>query len=89
MKTLQDIQTKLKAELKQWFVKQVHNPFGDYHLYYLPSTSEHDGGLLICEEAPPNSGYKLAASIRKEYTIDGNFGLLQSTIRRLPILDIN
>ena len=89
MKTLRDIQTRLRAELEQWFVKQVHNPFGDYYLYYQESTPAHNGTLLICEDAPPNSGYELAASIRRDYTIDGNFGLLQDIIRKLPILNIN
>ena len=87
MKTLADIQTRLKIELNQWFIRQCRNVYEDYYLYYLPSTPEHDGGLIICKDTPHNPEYKLVQGrINKGLTVEQNFYALQQTIRRLPIL---
>jgi hypothetical protein len=88
MKNLADIQTRLKLALIEWFKKQSAEIYKDYYLYYLPSSAEHEGGLIICENAPPNKEYQLAwnEKINKGATIDQNFNYLQRIIRTLPIL---
>jgi len=90
MKTWQDVQVRLKNEMKTWFNRQVHNPYGAYYLYYCEANAEHDGGLLICEEAPPNKGYVLAdpRRIMPGQTIEINYTMFLETCRRLPILTV-
>jgi len=89
MKTEADLQDRLKAGLKQWQVKQGQNPYDDYYLYYLETTPEHDGGIIICKEAPVNTDYKLAMAerINKGATVDQNFNRIRSgVLRTLPVL---
>ena len=88
MKNLADIQTRLKNELDQWFIKQCRNVYEDYYLYYLESSPEHDGGLLIAANKPANSEYKMAGGgrINKGATIQQNFNTLRPILNRLPIL---
>lgn len=90
MKNLKDIQDRLRVELGQWFIKQTRNPFEDYYLYHLPSTPEHDGGIIICAGNPPNIKYELSdpQRINKGATVEQNFTLLQPVINRLPILSV-
>lgn len=90
MHDLRDIKTRLRNELEQWFIKQTHNPFEDYYLYYLESTPEHDGGLLIAREKPVNTEYQMAGGgkINKGATVDQNFNVLMATVMGLPILSI-
>ncbi len=90
MKNMQDINTRLWGELEQWYIKQCRNEYEEYHLYYLPTTAEHDGGISICSEPPPNPEMKLADphKINGYHTIDQNFTRLQSVCRRLPILEL-
>ncbi len=90
METLQDIQDRLKIELKLWLTRQVNNPYEDYYLYYIESTPEHDGGIIIAVDPPANKNYKMAGAgrINKGATIEANFTILQDTIRRLPVLSI-
>jgi hypothetical protein len=89
MKTEADLQTALRNELNQWFPRQCREPYTDFYLYYLETTQEYDGGILIASEAPANSNYKLATpeKIRKACTIDQNFNwIAQGIVRRLPVL---
>ena len=92
MKDLQEIHTRLRNELKQWFTKQVHNEFEDYYLYYLPSTREHDSGLLISNGTHKNLDYQLAMTekLHKGSTIQQNYNHIVNSgiLNRLPILDI-
>lgn len=89
MKTEADLRARLKAELSNWFQRQCQNPYDDFHLYYLPTTPEHDGGILICSETPANPEYQLAIpeAIRKGCTVEQNFNwITQEILRRLPVL---
>lgn len=86
MKDMTDVHQVLRAELNQWFKKQIQNEYDDYYLYYLPTTAEHDGGFLITKDLPANSEYCLAEKVRKDLTIDQNHSRLSFLARRLPIL---
>ena len=91
MRNRADAETRLKMELEQWFIKQCKNSFEDYYLYYMEATAEHDGGLLIYQDQPPNTGYKLACPerINKGATIEQNFNHLRNQILgKLPILSV-
>jgi len=92
MKTWFDVTNRLKVELTHWYPRQCHNPYQDYHLYYIPATPEHDGGLIIAAEAPSNPEYQLVMPerINKGATIEGNLQLIinRNILQRLPILDI-
>ncbi len=89
MKTAQDIYTRLHSELGQWFIKQCRNPSAAYYLYYMESTPEHDGGLLIAENQPSGL-YKLAMDerINGYTTVTNNMAYIRNsgTLDRLPIL---
>jgi len=92
MKNTADLEIRLLNELKQWFARQCQDNYADFYLYYLPTTAEHDGGILICKEDPPNDEYQLAwpEKIRKGCTIEQNFNWLRNAILyRLPVLSIN
>ena len=89
MKNYQELKDRLKMELNGWFTKQIKNPFADYYLYYLESTSEHDGGIIICENQPSNPEFKLAwpQRINKGATIEQNFNqLCNDVLGKLPVL---
>jgi hypothetical protein len=90
MKNVADIQTRLKAELNQWVTAQCKNIYDDYYLYYLPTTPEHIGGILICKEPPANPEYQLADGQRlsKDATVNQNFNRLREVCNRLPILEV-
>ena len=93
MKTKQDTETMLMAELKQWAIKQAKNIYADFYLYYLASTPEHDGGLLICrsDTPPSNPDFQLAMATRisKAGSIEQNFNYIRLNILgSLPILSI-
>lgn len=90
MKTMRDVNTRLKGELDQWFVKQSRDNFREYHLYYTETTPGHDGGISILSEAPPNPDVKLACAERINgfLTVDQNFRKLQDICRHLPILEM-
>jgi len=64
MKNMADIETAFDLELKQWFPKQCANIYDDYYLYYLPTTAEHDGGIVICKDKPANTEFQLASPQR-------------------------
>ena len=89
MKSLQHAQTVLRCELDLWFRKQTIEPSAKFYLYYLPSTPEHNSGLLIAKNKPANSDYKLARTMHISgfKTIQQNINELSETLRVLPILD--
>ena len=88
MKNMTDLENRFRLELKQWFKKQTLNIFDDYYLFYLETTSCHNGGILICKDNPPNPDYKLATPqrINKGATIDHNMNLFRSILKTLPVL---
>lgn len=90
MKNLRDIEKKLRKELDKWYPKQIKNIFADHYLYYQESKPDFPGKIRIESESWPNKIFKVAWNqpIRKDLTIDQNFTLLHSVIRRLPVLEI-
>ena len=89
MKNLKDVQTRLKNELDQWYIKQTRDIYRDYYLYYLETKPGRNGGFVICTEDPPNKEYELAGGkINKSATVQQNFNLLAPIVGRLPILSI-
>ena len=90
MKSLADIENALQAELTIWYGKQTRDIYQDYYLYYHPATAEHDGGIIILSENPPNQEYQLAMTERidKGATIEQNMNKirLSGILGRLPIL---
>ena len=93
MKTIQDAESRLLAELKQWAIKQTRNIYADYYLYYLASTPEHDGGLYICrsDTTPEHPDYQIAMNhkISKASSVNENFNYIRLNILgSLPILSI-
>ena len=87
MKNMNDVHAMLTLELKHWFPRQCRNEWEDYYLYYLPTTAEHDGGLLIVKNPPKNSEYCLVERIRKDLTVEQNCRRLAELARKLPILE--
>ena len=88
MKNFEELKTRLRNELDQWFIRQCRNTFSKYYLYYLETTAEHDGGIAICSEDPPNKEYKLATTehIQRHLTVEQNFYRLVDVASRLPVL---
>lgn len=84
-----DIAPRLRAEVEQWFTKQCRNPLADFYLYHLPASPEHDGGIIICENQPPNPEYVLSdpQRLNKGRTVEQNIARLSEVVSRLPILD--
>ena len=94
MKTTQDAENRLMAELKQWAIKQARDIYADYYLYYLASTPEHDGGLYICrsDHTPKHPDYQIAmqSRISKAATVNENFNYIRlNVLGSLPILSID
>lgn len=87
MKNMDDVHKRIRAELDQWFQNQCRNEFEDYYLYYLPTTPNHNGGLLISKDEPVNPEYCLAEIVQKHLTIQQNHARLVEVCRRLPILE--
>ncbi len=89
MKSLAEAETALKNELRQWCNKQGNDLHTAYYLYFLPTTAEHDGRLLIATDPPANSNYQLACTqrISPGSTVEQNFNFLRlNVLRQLPIL---
>jgi len=89
MKTLAELEHTLRAELTAWNQRQIRNPHEDHYLYYLATTPEHDGGILICAEQPTHPDYRLALAerINKGATIEQNFHAIRlGVLRTLPVL---
>ena len=94
MKTRQDTENRLLAELKQWSIKQARDIYADYYLYYMTTTPEHDGGLLICRSdlTPNYPDYQLAmlTRINKSSSVQQNFNYIRlNVLGSLPILSID
>lgn len=90
MKTRIDVETRLRNELNQWFLKQGRNIFDDYYLYHMPTTAEHDGGIIILKDRPKSPCYILTTGerIHKEWTVDQNFRHFYDVVMSLPILEM-
>jgi hypothetical protein len=88
MKTISDVRTRLRYEIVHWSNIQRRNTYAHYYLYYMPNSPEHDGGLGIFANQPPNPNYQLACpeALRRDMTIDQNFQRLFPLVLRLPIL---
>jgi hypothetical protein len=89
MNTWADVQSRLKAELEQWFIKQCRNNFKEYYLYYHPTTPKRDGGFMFAEDKPGENyllGWNTPAN--KGATVDQNFNMFTDVLRRLPIMSI-
>ena len=87
MKDMNDVYTVVRNEVEQWFSRQCENIWDDYYLYYLPTTAEHNGGLLITKEAPANPSYQLVERVRKDSTKDQVRNRINELARKLPILE--
>lgn len=84
----QELLSTARAELNQWYVAQVRNPFDVYHLYYLPTTAEHDGGIIIAKDAPANPEYIKSVEISGFITIDQHMIRLEhNVLPKLPVLN--
>lgn len=90
MKTAQDLYTRFQNELNQWFPRQCGNPFEKFYLYYLESTPDHDGGIIISKDTPGNDQYRLATpeAMQRGMTVEQNFYHFQTILNRLPVLSI-
>ena len=89
MKNRKDTETQLLIELKHYYNRQVRDMFADFYLYYMPTTAEHDGAIMICKDAPRNPDYQLARPdrINKSATVQQNFNQIRlHTLPHLPIL---
>lgn len=86
MTNMADIETALRLEVTHWFPRQCRDSSAEFHLYYLPTTAEHDGGLLIAHEKPANDEYQVAGRLNAGLTIDQNMNALRAICRTLPIL---
>jgi hypothetical protein len=87
MKNWDELTARTMADLKIWQDKQFKNNYADFYLYYLETTPEHIGGILITEEAPANLEYQLGARINKSLTLEQNWIALKPILRRLPVLE--
>ncbi len=87
MKNMNDVHNIIKAKLNQWFPKQCNDLYSDYYLYYLPTTVEHNGGLLIAKERPANPEYCMVERVAKHLTIEENHRRIAEMCQRLPILE--
>lgn len=83
MKTWNEIVQKVNAELAQWLVDQIKDPFGRYHWYYRAATSKHTGDLIISKDRP------LAeySQVMPEPVMNQNKIKILEYAKRLPILD--
>lgn len=91
MKNLADLENVLRVELNQWFVRQCRDEYGDFYLYYLPTTAEHDGGISICKDKPANPECVLAMPERidKGATVEQNFNRIRrGVLKSLPVLSV-
>ena len=89
MRTREELETRLMNELNHWFTRQCQDIYSDFYLYYLPSTANHDGGILIAEHKPANPEYRLAMpeKIEKHSTPEQNFRRINnSVLGRLPVM---
>ena len=89
MKTVADIKAALNLALIDWFRMQCENPLDDYYMYYLPATTEHDSGLVVCRQQPHNREFLLAwpERLNKGKTVDEVFTYhFERCMLKLPLL---
>lgn len=88
MKNWNDIMIRFRNEMNQWFIKQNRDLHTKHYIWFLESTSEHDGGIIISSDKPINSEYQLASPghIRRDLTVDQNISRSIDILRKLPIL---
>jgi hypothetical protein len=88
MKTSADAYKTLDLLVTEWFYRQCAEPHRREYLYYLQSSPEHDGGLVIYSEQPPNPDYKLATGepLNGFATVEANVTRFWGMVKRLPIL---
>jgi hypothetical protein len=88
MKNMADVATQVNLELIHYRQQQAKNIYDDYYLYYMEATPEHDGGLIICKNQPPNPDYKLAMPERigKHLSSEQQRIKIINICRTLPIL---
>ena len=87
MNNIADVETILKAEIDQWFPKQCALGDTPFYLYYMETTPEHDGGILIAREKGANPDFhNVAAQLSIGQTKEQNFNRLRQICRTLPIL---
>ena len=86
------VQTRIRNEVNAWFPRQCEDPTVRFFLYYLESTPEHDGGILIASAPPVNPAYKLAqhpwGALRADLTAESNMLRLAEVCWKLPILSM-
>jgi len=90
MKDRADLESALKLELINWRARQIKDVYGAYYLYYLETTPDHNGGILICKDAPANPEYKLASPERINTcaSVEQNFNHIRNTVLgSLPVLE--
>ena len=90
MKNMADVEKKLRAELNQWFVRQVRNESEDFYLYYAQTSHGQPGEIRIESNMPLDSGYARVGwigRINKGFSIDQNMKKLREICRHLPILE--
>jgi hypothetical protein len=90
MKDRADLESALKLELIHWRNRQMKDPYAAYYLYYRETTPEHNGGIIICKDAPSNPEYKLASPerINPAASVEQNFNHIRITVLGgLPVLD--
>ena len=92
MNNWNNVLQRIRAEVAAWFPRQCANESARFSLYYLESTPEHDGGILICQAPPANAAYRKAphpwADLRSDLTAEQNMLRLQEVCWRLPILSV-
>lgn len=86
MNTWQDVTNRARMEIEQWFPRQCREPFTDFYWFYMETTPEHDGGFIICKDAPANADYKIASKLGKHLTKDQNLYQFLEVAGKLPIL---
>ena len=89
MKTWDDVVSRAKAELDQWFFMQCKDT-ASYYWYYMPSSPEHNGGFLICKDKPANPDYLLVMPepLGQGLTKTQNLNRFLKVAAHLPILEV-
>ena len=88
MKNSREIEDAFDLCLLEWYQKSMREPYAQYYLYFQKSTAEHDGGLLILQNAPANSNWELAHPETIRGTIEQIKNKYRETLRTLPIISI-
>ena len=91
MKNMEDIVDRVRAELLHWFPIQCRDLYTRFYLWYLPSTLERDGGIMIARKQPA-PGWFIAdpQHIHRNSTVEQilNTWLLNRTLSTLPVLSV-